>query len=346
MDAFFASIEIARNPALKGKPVIIGGLPNQRGVVSTCSYEARAFGVHSAMSLFEAKKRCPKGIFIPGDYSLYKEYSEKIFQIFFAFTPYVEMVSIDEAYLDLTEEAEKYGGANKLGILIKEMILKQTALPCSLGIATNKMVAKIAASFSKPNGFLEIQPKQEAAFLAPLPIHYLPGVGEKTEAYLKQEGFYHIQDFQKCSLQSLLDKYGGSGYNWYKAAFGNDERPVEWEDQAPKSIGAETTFDQDLSDIAIFRQTLHELCEKVLHRMEKHQMRARALSVKLRYSDFRTITRSHTFETHLNRLERIYPAAERLLTCHYDGSLPLRLIGVSLEKLNDGYWQPTFWENQ
>ena len=345
MDAFFASIEIALNPHLKGKPVVIGGLPDQRGVVSTCSYEARAYGIRSAMSLFEAKKRCPHAIFLPGNYHLYGEYSQKIYQIFQNITPFVEMWSIDEAYLDVTDQIEKQGGAEALGKLLKKTIFEATSLTCSLGIASNKMVAKIAAAVSKPNGFLEILPKQEAAFLAPLSIHYLPGVGEKTEHFLKKEGFHHIIDIQKTPIQTLLHKYGGSGYYWYLAALGRDDRPVEWEAQAPKSIGAETTFDQDQTEMAVFHQTLQELCEKTIQRLEKQQMRARALSLKLRYSDFRTISRSHTFETHINRFERIYPAAERLLTCHYDGSLPLRLIGLSLEKLTDGYWQSTFWEN-
>lgn len=343
MDAFFASIEIARDPSLKGKPVIIGGLPDQRGVVSTCSYEARAFGVRSAMSLFEAKKRCPQGIFLEGNYQLYKEYSNQIMQIFQACTPYLEIVSIDEAYLEVTQAAPQYGGPKALAELLKAAVLKQTLLTCSVGIASNKLVSKIASSFQKPNGLTYVVPGEEASFLAPLKIQSIPGIGTKTQIVMNSDGFELIKDLQEAGLDDLMRRYGTHGYHHYQASMGIDTRPVEWEEMPPKSIGAETTFDIDQSDVGVLEDALWEMCEKACRRLKRHKMRARGLSLKLRYSNFRTITRSHTFNTHINDLETFYEEALTLMRKHYQGDLPLRLIGVSLEKLTDSYWQPTLW---
>lgn len=344
MDAFFASIEIVQNPSLRGLPVIIGGLPEQRGVVSTCSYEARKFGVHSAMSLFEAKKRCPHAIFLEGNYHLYKKYSEYIMQIFCACTPFVEAVSIDEAYLDVTLAAKQYGGAQKLAKLLRSIVLRKTALTCSVGIASNKLLAKIASSACKPNGILVVFSGDEASFLAPLPIGAIPGIGKKTEAVMNSDGFKIVKDLQDAGMDALIRLYGNWGYSYYLKAFGCDNRPVEWEEVAPKSIGAESTFEKDQTDSAILMDTVKEMCEKAWHRLKKHKMRCRGLSLKLRYSNFYTITRSHTFSVHLNDLEKICSAALQLFHMHYGGALPLRLVGISLEKLNAGYWQPTFWD--
>lgn len=345
MDAFFASVEEAENPSLKGKAVIIGGLPYQRGVVSTCSYEARRFGVHSAMSLSEAGKRCPHGIFLPGNYSLYREYSHQIMQIFLAATPYVEVVSIDEAYLDATQAILEYGGAIALGELLKKIILKHTKLTCSVGIASNKLLAKIASSSNKPNGLLAIPNGEEANFLAPLPISTIPGIGKKTTLKMEEDGFFYIHQLQAAGSDRLMQLYGNWGYSCYQSAMGYDNREVQWEETPRKSIGAEMTYDQNQVDFIVLKDTLEALCQKVWLRLKRYKMRTRGLSIKLRSETFHTITRSYTFDCHVNDLHEISRAATVLLENHYANELPLRLIGVSLEKLTDSYWQPTFWSD-
>jgi len=341
MDAFFASVEIVRNPALKGKPVIVGGRPNQRGVVSTCSYEARAFGVRSAMPTSEAYRLCPRGIFLEGNYGLYREYSEKVFSIFYQYTPFVEVVSIDEAYLDMTAAIASKGiPAKDLGAAIRQHVFQETQLTCSLGIAVNKLVSKIAAAKAKPNGLYEVSPGNEVAFLAPLPIQSLPGIGTKTQANLNHEGFAIIADLQALSLDHLIHKHGAWGYNYYQACRGEDNRPVVWENISPKSVGAETTFEKDQSDSTILIAELCELIAKAHRRLRAHKMRSKRISLKLRYSNFKTISRSHTLPTHINDLNEIQKAAIVLFNLHYCGDPPLRLIGISLEQLTDSYWQP------
>lgn len=343
MDAFFASIEIAQNPFLKGKPVIVGGHPESRGVVSTCSYEARAFGVRSAMPLSKAYRLCPHGIFLEGNYSLYKTYSRKIVELFYALTPYVEVVSIDEAYLDVSC-LPGVSAPRQLAASLKEKILKETGLTCSIGIAVNKLVAKIAASQSKPNGLLEIPQGTEAEFLSPLPIQAIPGIGEKTQQTLNREGIRTISDLQALSLDELIRAYGAWGYHYYHSVRGKDNRPVHWEEENPKSLGAETTFEVDQSDLELLSQELRILFEKAYHRLRRHKMRAKRVSIKLRYSDFTTITRSSTLISHSNDATILEAASIELLHKNYQGMPPLRLIGVTLEQLTDGYWQPTFWD--
>lgn len=344
MDAFFASIEVVRNPLLRGKPVIVGGNPDQRGVVSTCSYEARKFGVRSAMSLFEAKKRCPHGIFIEGNYYVYREYSDTVMNIFQECTPLVEIVSVDEAYMDVTLVAPKYGGPRALADLLREIVFRQTGLTCSIGISCNKLVSKIASSMAKPNGSYHVLSGTEADFLAPLPIQSIPGIGIKTQAALNEDGIKTVADLQLFSLQELIDKYGSRGYHFYYEARGFDDRAIISGDSLPKSIGAETTFEKDQTDREHLLETLQELSEKVARRLLKHKMRTRGLSLKLRFSNFETVTRSHTFFTHTQHPATIcYEAAQLFESC-YEGIRPLRLIGISLEKLTEGYWQPALWD--
>ncbi|MBA3236954.1 MAG: DNA polymerase IV [Parachlamydiaceae bacterium] len=345
MDAFFASVEEAENPTLKGKAVIIGGQPGQRGVVSTCSYEARRFGVHSAMSLTEAGKRCPHAIFLQGNHALYREYSNQIMQIFLAATPYVEVVSIDEAYLDVTDVFQLYDGAIALAELLKKIILMQTKLTCSVGIASNKLLAKIASSTYKPNGLLAVPEGEEAQFLAPLPISTIPGIGKKTALRMEADGFFDIHQLQAAGIDLLMRLYGNWGYQCHQSAMGFDNREVQWEESSCKSIGAETTYAENQIDFIILKETLEALCQKVWTRLKRYRMRARGLSIKLRSETFHTITRSYTFDSHVNDLEEISRAATVLLENNYANELPLRLIGISLEKLTDTYWQPTFWSD-
>lgn len=344
MDAFFASIEILKNPQLKGLPVIVGGHPDSRGVVSTCSYEARAFGIHSAMSLFKAKKLCPHGIFVQGSYSSYSETSDRIFEVLRTYTHQIQVVSIDECYLDVTNIVEKFGSALNLAETIRKSIKQETSLNCSIGIAQNKLVAKIASSLAKPNGIYDVPAGYEKALLAPLPIQCIPGVGTKTQERLNQDGLFVIRDLAALSFDDLIFAYGAQGYHLYKESRGQDDRPVNFEERSPKSLGAETTFDKDINDGSILENYLHDLTKKVTYRLQEHKMRARAISLKLRFSDFKTITRSRTFYTDTNDFENIYKEALLLFRSNYLPLTAIRLIGISLDRLNDSWWQPTFWD--
>lgn len=346
MDAFFASVEILHNPELKGKAVIVGGNPDKRGVVSTCSYEARKYGVRSAMPLSEAKRRCPHGIFIDGHYSLYREYSDKVMLILSKWVPCIEIVGIDEAYLDATEVAAEHEGAFKLGQLLRREIFKETALTCSVGIGSNKLIAKVSSSMAKPNGLYEVPGGYEMEFLGPLAIEVLPGIGAKTRINLNHDGIYKVKDLQNLGMEKLVHLYGASGYYFWNAAMGRDSRIVESEDRAPKSVGAEMTFDTDQKEREVLLDALMQMKTKALRRMHRNNMRARGVSLKLRFSDFRTITRSCTFDTHTNEADAIEYAIIQIFNREWDGLSPLRLIGVTLEKLSDSYWQPTLWDWQ
>lgn len=344
MDAFFASVEIARDPSLKGKPVIVGGDPNSRGVVSTCSYEARVFGVHSAMSLSEAQRRCPQAIFLEGSYSLYSEYSEKIMNIFRRLTEKVQVVSVDEAYLDVTEKVDKHGGPLALAELLRSVVFKKTQLTCSIGVASNKLVAKMASTAAKPNGAKEIKPGEEAAFLAPLKIGSIPGIGAKTEEAFHRRGILLIEDIQLMDLDTLLQQYGQWGYQLRMSAFGQDNRPVEWGDRIPLSLGAETTFERDQTDCKVLHEALEQLVEKACRHLHENKMRTRAICLKLRDNNFKTITRSCGLFSDTNDINTIQHECREFFNSVYFGTFPLRLLGVSLHKLTDTYWQPTLWD--
>lgn len=340
MDAFFASVEIVKNPKLKGKPVIVGGNPEKRGVVSTCSYEARRYGVHSAMSMFEARKRCPSAIFLEGDFETYRQYSNHVMETLYEVTHKVEIVGIDEAYLDVTDLTTS---PKELGKELRKRIYNDTELTCSIGIASNKLVAKIASSIGKPNGLYEIPPGLEAQFLATLPIGKIYGIGPKTEEFFRQEGIETIADLQKMSLEELTYKYDYRGYHYYYLARGIDNRPVEWEPESPKQVGAETTFNKDLTDRESLIIQLDYVLEKAYKRLEREHMLTRGLSLKLRDHHFYTITRSTTLPTHTKDFHVLSSTAKHLFECSWSFEKPLRLIGVAFEKLTDSYWQPLLW---
>lgn len=343
MDAFFASIELIRHPHLKGKPLIVGGSARNRGVVSTCSYEARAFGVHSALSMSEAIKRCPHAVILPVDHDYYCEVSREVMRIFRNYCPYIQIVSIDEAYLDMTEIVKHNELASAIAQAIKHSVLKATSLTCSIGIAANKLVAKIASSTHKPNGLKQVLPGEEAAFLAPLPIGVIPGIGRKTEEQLKNKGYYLIQELQQAGMDALIDTFDLRGYNYYQLALGRDFRPVEWAERPPKSISVETTFSQDIDDMSSLQEVIDRQVDKAIKKLLEHRMRTRGITIKLRDSSFFTITRSKTFSLHTNNGGAIRSAARGLFEETIRRGSFIRLIGVSLDHLTDGYWQPTFW---
>lgn len=345
MDAFFASIELLRHPHLKGAPLIIGGSAQERGVVSTCSYEAREFGVHSAMSMSEALKRCPHSAVLPVDHTYYREISREVMGIFRKYCPYIQVVSIDEAYLDMTDIAKYTELALPIGQAIKHSVLKATSLTCSIGIATNKLVAKIVSSTNKPNGLKQVIPGEEAAFLAPLPIDVIPGIGKKTQERLKKEGYNDIRDLQEAGMDTLINTFGQHGYNYYQRAIGKDFRPVDWRSRPPKSISTETTFSKDIEDLEQLEETIEQQISKAVAKLHKYRMRARGVTIKIRDSSFFTITRSKTFTLHTNSEQRIRQALQELLHESYRDGKAIRLIGITLEHLTNGYWQPTFWDH-
>lgn len=344
MDAFFASVEVAHNPILAGRAVIIGGSPDKRGVVSTCSYEARKFGVRSAMPMSRAVRLCPHAVFLPGNYQMYKDVSLRVMNILQGFTKKVEVVSIDEAYLDVTDLIKHAELAIPLAKAIKESIFRETSLTCSIGIAPNKLIAKIISSRYKPNGLHEVLPGREKEFLAPLPVGAIPGIGKKTQMILAGNSIETIQHLQEMGMEDLITQYGSRGYHYFLTSLGRDNRSVEWEPRTPKSLSAETTFEKDSSELSFLKDILHDLTQRAWERMRKKKMLTKGVSVKIRDSAFNTISRSKIFSSHTSDFKTIGAAINTIFDSAYTKDLQLRLLGVTLEPLTDHYWQPTFWD--
>jgi DNA polymerase-4 len=331
MDAFFVSVEELFDPSLKGKPVVVGGRPNERGVVSAASYAARKFGVHSAMPLRTAYQHCPHAIFVEGHPERYREYSGKVFHILQQFSPQVEMASIDEAYLDLTGTERLHGppfeAAHKLHLAMKAA----TDLNCSIGVSTSRLVSKVASDQAKPNGILWICPGQEAAFLAPLEIRKIPGIGKVGEQRLHECGIHKVGDLARLDRRLLEQKFGKWGVALAGKSHGLDAGA--WFDgevgerENPKSISHEHTFNEDSADAAILESMLARLSEMVGRRLREHSLFARTVQLKLRYKDFTTYTRAHTLD-HATQLDiELLEDVRRLFRTAWDGR-PVRLLGV------------------
>src|ERR1700693_2576582 len=298
MDAFFVSVEELFDPSLKGKAVVVGGQKHERGVVSAASYEARKFGVHSAMPLRTAAKLCPQAVFINGHPERYRECSEKVYAVLDSFSPLVEMASIDEAYLDMTGTERLHGPPLRAAHQLHQRVKAVTNLNCSIGIAASRLVAKISSDQAKPNGVLWIIPGQEAAFLAPLDVRRVPGVGKVTEKNLHAVGIRKVGDLARLDEAFLAERFGKWGLalagksrgldagGWFDTEIGEDE--------GPKSISHEHTFSEDTADLVLVESTLARLCEMVGRRLREHKLHARTIQLKLRYSDFSTITRAHS----------------------------------------------------
>ncbi len=326
MDAFFAAVEQKRHPELIGKPVVIGGDgdPTKRGVVSTASYEARKFGIHSAMPLRTAYKLCPDSIFLPVDYREYSRVSEKIKTILTQFSPMVEDVGIDEAFLDITEIDKP---PEEITREIKQKIGDETGLTCSIGIAPNKLLAKIASDMQKPDGLTIITENDIAERIWPLPVRKLWGVGPKTEAYLKSEGINTIGELAALPRETLNEWMGKSYGNYlYEASRGIDESPLvtHWE---PKSMSRETTFQRDVDNWQVLAKNLAELTREVVDDMKQSGYKCRTVTVKMRYSDFKTLTRAKTLGELVDSLEEIRRAAFDCLN-RFELKKKVRLIGV------------------
>lgn len=333
MDAFYASVEQLKNPQLRGKPVIVGGSPQSRGVVSACSYEARQYGVHSAMPLAEALRRCPQAVFLPVDFASYKRFSRQMHDIFYDYTPLIEPIALDEAFLDVTGSLSLKGPAHVIGRQIKDRIKNELGLIASIGIAHNKFLAKLASDLSKPDGFMIVPADRVQEFLDPLDISRIWGVGEKAAQKLYSLNIKLVRDLRCLKEANLVKIFGRYGHQLYNLARGIDHRPVESERKA-KSIGRETTFAHDILDPAILEEQLLELSTDVARSMRKKSLKGKTITVKIKYSDFRTLTRSVTMDVPTNLELTIYNEACRLLK--NVPIKPARLIGVSVHNLTDG----------
>ncbi|HPD13307.1 MAG TPA: DNA polymerase IV [Planctomycetota bacterium] len=332
MDAFFAAVEQRDRPELRGQPVVVGADPKGgrgRGVVSTCSYEARCFGIRSAMPISEAWRRCPKAVYLPVRMDAYEQASEAVFRVLEEFTPDIEPVSIDEAFLDVTRSLHLFGTKRALGERLRLRIEAETRLTASIGIAPCKMVAKIASDLQKPRGLVIVEPGEAQAFLRPLPVGKLWGVGRRTQEALDRLGIRTIGDLAARPREELVRRFGKQGEDLWDLAHGRDDRPVEAAGEA-KSIGHENTFEHDTRDPRLLASTLMELCEGVAFRLRRAGLRGRTITTKLRFEDFTTLTRATTVETPVDAAAAIYQIASANLGRVAMKGHRIRLIGVSV----------------
>lgn len=333
LDAFFAAVEQRDRPELRGKPVIVGGVPPGRGVVSAASYEARAFGVRSAMSVTEAFRRCPNGIFLPVDGRRYQRASREVMAILRRYTPQVEPISIDEAFMDVTGSRPLFGAGPVIAAAVKSAVREEVGLTASVGVGTTKLVAKIASDLRKPDGLVVVPPGDEAAFLAPLPIGRLWGVGEKTATALAEYGVRTIGDLASLSPDVLVRRFGKHGASLATRAVGLDDDRVHEGDPA-KSVGHEHTFDVDTVDAETIERTLLAMSEGVAGRLRSAGVRASTIAVKVRDASFRTITRQRTLKEPTDLTEPIFRAALDLARPEVRG-IRVRLLGVTASNLGE-----------
>ncbi|MDI7245908.1 MAG: DNA polymerase IV [Bacillota bacterium] len=334
MDAFFAAVEQWAHPELRGKPVIVCGDPDGRGVVSTASYEARAFGVRSAMPVKEARRLCPQGVFLSSHLSDYAAISERLLEVYRRYTPVVEPFSIDEAFLDVTGCERLHGDAVAIARSIKEEVRRHLGLTCSVGVAPNKFLAKMASDMHKPDGLTVIQAEDVPRVIWPLPVGKLYGVGEKTAGALASMGITTAKALAEVPVEMLTARFGVMGRVLHDVANGIDSSPVDpgvWE--RPKSVGRETTLAEDSADEEALVRHLLSLSEQVARRLRKHDLVARTVTLKLRYSDFTTLTRSHTLDDFTCYDEDLYRAAVELFRSNWTRSRKVRLIGVTASTL-------------
>jgi DNA polymerase-4 len=329
MDAFYAAVEQRDRPSLQGRPVVVGGAPDQRGVVATASYEARRYGLHSAMPAATAQRLCPQAVFLRPRFATYRQVSQQIRAIFRRYTEHIEPLSLDEAYLDVSDCELMHNSASLIAQAIQNAIQNELRLTASAGVSYNKFLAKIASDINKPNGFYLIRPEQGPDFVAALPIGKFHGIGKKTEAKMQQLNIHTGADLKTWPLQKLLQTFGKVGSYYYHIARAIDERPVV-NDRAYKSLGSETTFVQDLDRIADMLQQLRNLTAEVVETLQSRRLRPHTLTLKVKYADFQQITRSQTVNRPLLSLEDIEPWLPELLDRTEAGLRKVRLLGVSV----------------
>ncbi len=338
MDAFFVSVEELFDPSLKGKPVVVGGRPNERGVVSAASYAARKFGIHSAMPLRTAAKLCPQAIFVEGHPSRYRDYSAEVYEVLNRFSPKLEMVSIDEAYVDMTGTDRLHGPPLRAAHALHSAMKEQTQLNCSIGIGTSRLIAKVCSDQAKPNGVLWILPGREVEFLAPLDVRKIPGVGKVMEKRLQEKGIVKVGDLASRNERWLEENFGALGLalsgksrgldagGWFDSDIGEEE--------GPKSISHEHTFSNDTKDAQQLESTLARLSEMVCRRLREQKLHARTLQLKLRDSAFHTITRAHTLTQPTSVDSEVFAAIRELFRANWKGNA-IRLLGVHAAHFED-----------
>jgi DNA polymerase IV len=332
MDAFFTSVEQRDRPELRGKPVVVGAPADKRGVVAAASYEARKFGVHSAMPSRTAHRLCPQAVFLRGDHAKYSRESERVMAILRQFTPLVEQVSVDEAYLDVTASLRLFGDGEQIGREIKRRIRETTGLTASVGVASNKFLAKLASDMRKPDGLMVIAEEDKRELLRPLPVGRIAGIGKKTEPVFHEMGVHTIGDLQRFPLETLRARFGVWADEMKARALGEDDRPVEPWGEA-KSISNETTFEHDVTDLQTLERTVWELADEVGWRLRAEGVRARTVQLKLRWSDFTTLTRRMTLPEATDDEVRIAETAIQLMRRELEEPRPVRLIGVGGQNL-------------
>lgn len=333
MDAFYASVEQRDHPELRGKPVIVGGSPNSRGVVATASYEARKYGVHSAMASSRAVRLCPSGIFVRPRFDVYREVSHHIRAIFFEYTDLVEPLSLDEAYLDVTSNYRQIPSATLIAKEIKERIKNETGLTASAGVASCKFLAKVASDLHKPDGLTVITPEESDAFIEKLPIGKFHGIGKVTGQKMEQLGIRTGADLKKWSEADLNREFGKPGSYYYNISHGIDNREVK-PHRLAKSIGAENTFAEDHDDIAWMNVYLEELAGTVASRLKKAGTGGRTVTLKVTYANFEKSTRSITVPFSISDTESITKYARQLLTATEAGDRKIRLLGITMSSLD------------
>jgi DNA polymerase-4 len=334
MDAFYASVEVREQPELVGRPVIVGGSPQGRGVVCAANYVARTFGVHSAQPAARAVRLCPQAVFLKPRFELYSAVSRQIREIFHRYTPLVEPLSLDEAFLDVTGSERLFGDGETNGRAIQTAIRDELSLPCSVGVAPSKFIAKIASDLQKPRGFVVVHAEEVLTFLDPLPVTKIWGVGAIAERRLAEQGITKIGDLRARSVESLVAMFGKHGRKLWNLANGNDPRAVV-PDHASKQISHETTFGRDITELETLRAWISELAANVGRRLRRHHRTAHTIVLKLRYGDFTTITRSHTLAEPTDATASIFHAADELLRTRLPKRrLSVRLLGVSVTGLS------------
>lgn len=332
MDAFYAAVEQRDNPQYRGKPVIVGGRPDSRGVVATCSYEARKFGIHSAMPCAQAYRLCPAALFVRPRFEVYRQISQQIRAIFLSYTDLVEPLSLDEAYLDVSENKAGLQSATWVAQKLRIEIRQATGLSASAGVSYNKFLAKIASDVHKPDGLTVVTPEQAGAFIADLPIRKFHGVGRVTEKKMHRLGIYTGADLRQYDLEVLSGCFGKAGQYYYNIARGIDLRPVT-PNRLRKSIGKETTLKEDLGDSGQMLTIIGDLAEKVATLLARKQTAGLTLILKVKYADFQIATRSVSRDTPIASAEEILALAEQLLKRTEAGTRPVRLLGVTISQL-------------
>ena len=333
MDAFYASVEQRDHPELAAKPIVVGGRPEQRGVVAAASYVARSYGIRSAMPSSTALKLCPEVEFVPMRMARYVEVSDQINEIFQRYTPLVEPLSLDEAFLDVSGSEKLFGDAEKIGKLIKADIQRELGLTASVGVATNKFIAKIASDFQKPNGFVAIYPPYEV-FLDPLPVNRLWGIGKVAAKSLRRAGIDTIGEFRNADRSVLKHCVGNATERLLQLACGQDDRPVQ-SHRDSVTMSRETSFTPDVTEMDELEATLLKLTEKVAAQLRKKNLAARTIGIKLRHSNFKTVTRSSTQQVPTDLTQDIWLVARNLLNNALADSFAIRLIGVQVSNLDN-----------